>query len=145
MNIVLSIPGEPISQPRQRHAMIAGHVRNYTPAKAPVNAYKYAIQCEAIQHFHGTPTTKPIKVDIVCVFHRPKSHYRTGKNADMLKNDVADWHTTKPDAENVAKAILDALTGIAYKDDKQVCELNVSKRYTTDSEQPHTKIGIYHE
>lgn len=145
MNVVLNIPGEPISQPRQRHALIGGHVRNYTPAKAPVNAYKYAIQCKATEQFSGEPTTHPIHVDIVCVFSRPKSHYRTGKMADQRKVGSPNCHTTKPDAENVAKAIMDALTGIAYRDDKQVCDLSVTKRYTNEDEQPRTLIGISYD
>ncbi|MDF2537449.1 MAG: Holliday junction resolvase [Herbinix sp.] len=37
--------------------------------------------------------------------------------------------TKKPDIDNIAKVILDALNGIAYKDDTQVVTLEVRKFY----------------
>ena len=40
----------------------------------------------------------------------------------------------KPDADNVAKIVLDSLNKIAYEDDKQVVELTVIKRWTFDNE-----------
>jgi len=38
--------------------------------------------------------------------------------------------TTKPDADNVIKAIFDAMNGVVWKDDVQAVELAVSKRYS---------------
>ena len=35
----------------------------------------------------------------------------------------------KPDVDNIAKAILDSLNGLPYKDDNQVAELVVRKEY----------------
>lgn len=35
----------------------------------------------------------------------------------------------KPDIDNVAKAVLDALNGVAYEDDKQVVILHCEKKY----------------
>ena len=40
----------------------------------------------------------------------------------------------KPDADNIAKIVLDSLNKIAYEDDKQVVELTVIKRWTFDNE-----------
>ena len=39
----------------------------------------------------------------------------------------------KPDVDNVAKSILDALNGIIYLDDKQIIELNIKKIYAETS------------
>ena len=38
--------------------------------------------------------------------------------------------TKKPDADNIAKAVCDALNGIACKDDSQVVDLTVRKHYS---------------
>ena len=38
--------------------------------------------------------------------------------------------TKKPDCDNIAKIVLDALNGIAYHDDAQVAELTVIKTYS---------------
>ena len=37
----------------------------------------------------------------------------------------------KPDVDNIAKVVLDALNGLVYTDDKQVTDLRVRKRYDT--------------
>ena len=38
-------------------------------------------------------------------------------------------HVKKPDADNLAKAIKDAMRGVVYKDDSQIVELIVRKQY----------------
>ena len=38
--------------------------------------------------------------------------------------------TKKPDADNIAKIIMDALNGVAYEDDRQVVELIVRKFFS---------------
>lgn len=48
-------------------------------------------------------------------------------------------HTVKPDIDKMTRALLDALTGIAYLDDSQVTELQVVKRYAADT---RTVVGL---
>ena len=47
--------------------------------------------------------------------------------------------TKKPDLDNIAKAILDSLNGIAYKDDSQIVSLLISKKY---SDRPRVEITL---
>jgi Holliday junction resolvase RusA-like endonuclease len=47
--------------------------------------------------------------------------------------------SVKPDLDNLCKAVLDALNGIAYHDDKQIVELHLSKAY---SDHPRTEIKL---
>jgi Holliday junction resolvase RusA-like endonuclease len=47
--------------------------------------------------------------------------------------------TTKPDTDNIAKICLDALNGIAYHDDAQIVELQVSKLY---SDEPRVVVWL---
>lgn len=49
--------------------------------------------------------------------------------------------TNRPDVDNIAKIVMDALNGIAWKDDSQVAVLLIVKRY---SEQPRLKVRIEH-
>lgn len=44
-----------------------------------------------------------------------------------------------PDADNIAKAVLDGMNGVVYKDDKQVIELKVTKQY---AEKPRVDVTI---
>ena len=45
----------------------------------------------------------------------------------------------KPDADNLAKAICDAINGVVWKDDVQVVDLTLKKRY---SMQPGVAVRI---
>lgn len=71
---------------------------------------------------------KPLKVKIIAYYDIPKSTSKK-KQKMMLDNEI--FPTIKPDADNIAKSILDSLNGIAYLDDKQVVKLIVEKYYAT--------------
>jgi len=40
------------------------------------------------------------------------------------------WHVSRPDLSNIVKLAEDALNGLAYKDDSQICEILCRKKYT---------------
>lgn len=79
----------------------------------------------------------PIKVFIVAYFKIPKSY--TKKQREAIKIGEL-YPTKKPDSDNIAKIILDALNSIAYKDDTQVVDLVIVKRYTELNERIELKI-----
>lgn len=82
----------------------------------------------AAEHFE-TPLDGPCSLQVTFVFVRPKSHYGSGKNADKLKGTAPTHKTSKPDCTKLIRCLEDGLTGIAYRDDSQVIELAVEKRY----------------
>lgn len=49
----------------------------------------------------------------------------------------------KPDADNIAKAILDALNGVAWRDDAQVWSLGVRKNPRTRRDHDSVLIRVY--
>ena len=52
----------------------------------------------------------------------------------------------KPDCDNIAKIVLDALNGLAYQDDRQIDKLNIKKMYvSSDDEEPRVEITIRSE
>lgn len=54
-------------------------------------------------------------------------------------------HLKAPDVDKLARAVADALTGVAYRDDCQVCELIAAKRYAAIGEAAHvTRAGRTH-
>ena len=75
-------------------------------------------------------------VRIYAYYKIPKSTSKK-KRAEMLEGRI--FPTIKPDADNVAKIILDALNGVVYEDDKQVVGLLTLKRY---SEEPRVEVII---
>jgi Holliday junction resolvase RusA-like endonuclease len=70
---------------------------------------------------------------------RPKCHYRTGKRSAELKDNAPAYHAGRPDATKLTRAVEDALTGIVWRDDSQVAEQHVIKRY---GEHPGVTVEI---
>lgn len=50
--------------------------------------------------------------------------------------------TTKPDVDKLSRGLLDALTGVCWRDDSQVVGLTVSKRYCVHGEQPGAWVRV---
>jgi Holliday junction resolvase RusA-like endonuclease len=71
----------------------------------------------------------PLSVSMTFYCQRPKAHYGTGRNADTLKPSAPPFPTGKPDALKLARGTEDALTGTIWRDDAQVVDLTVAKRY----------------
>jgi Holliday junction resolvase RusA-like endonuclease len=140
MAILFTIPGLPIAQPRQRHRVVAmgGRViaQNYTPTKSPVNVFKAGAQQAFAAVYSGPPLEGPLVLTVLAVFPRPKR--LIWKSKPMPRQ----YHTCKPDADNLAKALKDALTSLAWKDDCQVSILRVAKVYGRGDEQPRVEVGI---
>ncbi len=58
----------------------------------------------------------------------------------MLQNIVSP--TKKPDIDNIAKVILDALNKLAFKDDNQITKLSIEKVYS-EEEKVYVKVEEY--
>lgn len=116
----------------------------YTPQKtrryeeAVREAAMLAVQEQGfVKHAAGTP----LEVNINAFFPIPASWPKKRRDAMML-GTLYLYPTVKPDADNLAKAILDALNGIAYHDDKQVVYCTVSKRYSSGSNTPCVVVHV---
>lgn len=44
-----------------------------------------------------------------------------------------DYNTNKPDIDNIIKAVLDGLNGVAYQDDKQICDIHATKYWSREN------------
>ena len=121
MAITFSVPGDPVPQPRPRVSTAGGFARAYVPKQHPVHAYRQAVAAAA-RAAGLTQTGDPLNVVIDAVFRRPKSH--------MNKAGVKATAPTlpRPDVDNVAKAVLDALQDV-IGDDTNVSRLVVEKSY----------------
>jgi Holliday junction resolvase RusA-like endonuclease len=74
------------------------------------------------------PLTGPVSVIAEFYFPRPKSHYG-GKNANVLKASAPVFVEKKPDADKLARAIGDSLSGVVVRDDAQIAAWWIVKRY----------------
>jgi Holliday junction resolvase RusA-like endonuclease len=125
MSLTFSVPGEPVPQPRPRVSTAGGFARAYVPGKHPVHAYREAIAAAA-RGAGLTTTGEVLNVVIDAVFERPKSHMRkSGVRPDAPR-------LPRPDVDNIAKAVLDALQDV-MGDDSLVGRLVVEKSYGTEA------------
>ena len=83
----------------------------------------------------------PLRVSLEFVMPRPKVHWAAnGKDVKPSYRDAS--HSVKPDADNLAKAVLDVLEGILFEADQQVIRLDVLKRYETEPGQHGVRIQV---
>ena len=121
MTIEFVIPGDPVPKGRPRVTR-TGHA--YTPQKTRL----YEAHIQDLWRRKGLATLPkglPIAVSVDAYFAVPKSVSKKRRNT----MDGAP-HVYRPDADNVAKAVLDALNQLAFDDDSNIYLLRVSKRYT---------------
>ena len=134
--IRFSVPGLPIAQPRQRHRVIQTNGRafatNYTPAKAPVNAWKATVALFARQAYQGPLLTGPLALTISFDFLLPTAAKKAVRQAVTTSSRVV-YHTSKPEIDNMVKALQDALNKVVWVDDRQIAELHCVKRYAVES------------
>jgi len=116
------VPGNPKGLKRHRSTKTGIH---YDPSAGD----KKDFLGKAMANRPDEPILGPVCLQLTCVFARPKCHYRTGRNAHLLKETAPYWYTSTPDADNVLKFVGDALNGIFWKDDRQVIPLPVYRVY----------------
>ena len=106
--VTFTVPGKPFGKQRPR----SGQGRVFTPDQT-VTA-EAVIKIEAIPHF-PVPFEGPVRVMILAVFAIPAS-WSKKRQAESLGRP----HTSKPDKDNIEKAVVDALNGVAFGDDAQI-------------------------
>lgn len=126
MTIHFHIPGQPVGKGRPRIGRVGAHARMFTPAKTV--SYESTVALFAAQAMAGRPLlTGPVNLQMRVDFAIPASW-------SMKKQRAAEagliLPAVKPDADNVAKAICDAINGVVWVDDVQVVDLTLKKRYS---------------
>lgn len=121
------IPAKPVAKGRARANPKTGV--HYTPKQTTVaEAWVRLKAVEAV----GTPRVAgPVAVRIVFVMPIPKTWSIPKRRAAEAGRSLP---VTKPDWDNLAKLVSDALNGIAWADDAAVARAEVLKRYGPDPE-----------
>jgi Holliday junction resolvase RusA-like endonuclease len=90
----------------------------------------------------ASPYTEPVDVRLMFWLSRPQGHFGTGRNSEKLKASAPIAPGRQPDLDKLCRAILDALTGIVFKDDGQVVGLTASKLWAVDSFYPGMTCSV---
>jgi Holliday junction resolvase RusA-like endonuclease len=122
--VSLFVRGAPRAAPRPRAGRNAVYHDNSADAWMSQVTMNYVILRRA-------PLTGPVELNLQFLFDRPK------------KDAVRFWKDSKPDIDNLEKAVMDALTRArAWKDDAQVVQMQSLKRYALPDEPSGVHIEI---
>lgn len=147
MKISFIVPGNPQGKARPRVCRINGKSITYTPKKTV--EYEKLIRTSAVAEIKNFEQRRepcydairasynavsgvkfeknvPLEMNILALFSLPKTASKKFVNA-ALNNEV--YPAKKPDCDNIIKVICDALNGLAYHDDSQVCRVYFEKTY----------------
>ena len=132
MPSTIVVPGKPVGKQRARVVSTGKGTHSFTPLTTVQweGLIKLLARQAGIQ-----PTDMPTSVRIEIERTVPQSWSRKRKSQALS----AVWATGKPDIDNVIKAVLDALNGIAWRDDAQVVNLTATRTFT---ERDQTTISI---
>jgi Holliday junction resolvase RusA-like endonuclease len=129
--------GEPSAQQRHRSFQMKGtdFISNYDPSAKKKGSFRSVLDAEAPE----VPLEGPLMLELDFYMGRPKCHYGSGKNSNSIKSSAPEWHTGRPDLDNLTKFVQDALNKVYWRDDSIICQVTARKLY---SEKPRTEITI---
>ena len=131
--VTFVIKGIPKVKQRPRFAARNGKILTYTPKTTA--SFENLVKLKAEQEFDH-PLDGAINLAIR--FHLPRPKRLIWKTKPMPEV----YSDKRPDIDNLAKSIIDGLNGIAFKDDGQIADLHVTKKYHAGNNEPKTIIMV---
>jgi Holliday junction resolvase RusA-like endonuclease len=134
------IDGDPKPMPRPnfmawiRNGKLLRRVVN--PAKADIATLRNTFRTILMENYpsiKSLPLYPTGSVKITAIFDRrlPNSAFVGGDRTAGLKANGMKYNPSRPDIDNYAKLLLDAMQGVAYADDCQVVKLVIHKKFDT--------------
>mgnify|MGYP003386818362 CR=1 FL=1 len=123
--IIVTLPGLMMGKERARSTRRGRH---YTPAATV--AAENAIAAAAMAQVGAVRLSGPLGVSIHVRMAVPDS-WSARKRAAALRGDIRP--TGKPDWDNMAKLVCDALNGILWLDDAQIVDGRLTKFYAAEA------------
>jgi Holliday junction resolvase RusA-like endonuclease len=125
---IFFIDGIPIPKGRPRATARGAYTILYTPTAT--KEYEALVTKTASKHIPKTGMIMgPIAIALTFYLKAPKRYIKKMETP----------HVTRPDVDNLAKAILDGLEGILYKNDAQVTTLYAHKCY---GDKPRVGVSV---
>ena len=130
------VTGNIIGKQRPRVNMYTGNV--YTP-NTTKDYEEYIRQCFFLKYPKNEILLNRVKIEIIAYFKIP-ANAKKAEREKMLKGEISP--TKKPDIDNIAKVVLDAINKYVIQDDKQATKIAVEKKYA-EEERLYIKIEEY--
>lgn len=125
----LFVPGRPAPQGSKRHVG-NGIMVESSKAVAP---WRTTVAWHVSQVWNLGPVEGALAVTFEFIMPRPTS---------LPKKRGTPPHTKRPDIDKLSRAVMDALSDVAWRDDSQVVDMHPTKRYAEIEETPGVVIGI---
>jgi len=138
----ISVPFAAIGKGSVRLGIVGGHARAFKDSET--RSWMCTVAQCAAPVLPSVPLEGPLAVEIVAVLPRPDRLLRRSKRTGELLGGASEglmYAPTKPDADNIAKGILDALKS-HWRDDRQVVALSVQKYYCEAGGMLRTEIRV---
>ena len=127
--LTFEVPGDPHGKGRPKFARRGNFVQTYTDKKT--TSYEDLVRFHAnIAMVDLAPLESAVAVYIYIKLAVPKSYSKKRSEACL---SGLERPTKKPDWDNVAKSICDAMNGIVYIDDTQIVDAHVTKVYAANA------------
>ena len=130
LELDFTVEGEPRGKGRPRFTR-----KGFAYTDAATRDYETLIACRAAEAMPCPATELPVAVLIFIYKGVPKSWTMAKRRRAMDGLEIPG----KPDLDNVAKGVLDAMNGVVYVDDTQVVRLVVQKQYSLE---PRLEVSV---
>lgn len=134
--IRFEVPGAPFGKERPKFARRGNYTKTYTPKKTLQHEKEVVAAYMEIAKGRKFEKGTPLDIRIIAYYPIPKSTSKK-KQREMLEHRLRP--TVKPDLDNVAKLVYDALNGVAWHDDNAIVDTQVRKFY---SDMPRVDVSI---
>ena len=135
MKLELFIPGPPVAKGRPRVSTRGGIVRTYTPKRTSSwEAFAVGIMIQAWGR--PEPLRGPLSLSVVALFPRPQR--LVWKTKPMPREP----HLGRPDTDNLAKSLCDALEKWGVHNDSTIWSLDMRKMYAAGDETPGVHLTL---
>jgi crossover junction endodeoxyribonuclease RusA len=134
------VTGTPVQQGNTKSAMVRGQRRTWHREGERLTAWRSLVALYAQASMTTDPWECPVLLVLDIRMPRPPSHLRKD---GALRLRAPQHHTSPPDLDKLLRAVMDALTGVVYRDDAQVVRTILSKSYADNTLAAGASIGAY--
>lgn len=141
-----TVNGTPGAQGSKRHVGHGVMVESSKKVKPWRSDVKAAAEAAHLASDEWDRATGAVGVQITFRFARPKSHYRTGRNAHILRDDAPVYVTSRGagDGDKLQRSTFDALTAAGViADDSLIVAIHAFKVYAASHEVPGADVELY--
>jgi len=139
MQFEVQVAGLPVPQGSTRAFSRGGRIHTTNDPTGRIERWRGDIRTAVRDVAPAAPASDPVAMRMSFRMPRPAKHFLPATKSrpePELRADAPHWVPSGADVDKLARAVLDALTGVVYVDDSQVVSIVAAKRYVAPGEGP---------